>query len=136
MKKIATGLLAGAVMLILGMLIGQVFHLFIPSLKTEYENPQLFRPWSDPMMSLYFIVPFINGIIFAWLWSLTKQDIHAENKLERGFRFGFIYWIISIPGMIMSYSSFPLSFMMVFSWSATILVQGLCAGLIFYKMLK
>ena len=71
MKTISIGLLAGAVMLIAGMLLGQVLHFLLPDLKSEYENPNLFRPWSDPIMLLYFLVPYINGIIFAWLWSLT-----------------------------------------------------------------
>lgn len=136
MKKILTGLLAGAVMLGLGMLVGQVFQLIDPSLKTEYENPNLFRPWTDPLMLLYFVEPFVMGIIMAWLWDMTKSVIKGNTLLEKGIYFGLIYWVISIPGMIMSYSSFPLSVMLVFSWSFTGIVQTLCAGVLFSKMLK
>ena len=136
MKKIISGLLAGAAMLILGMLIGQVFQNLAPSLKAEYENPNLFRPWSDPIMSLYFFEPFVLGVILAWIWSLTKDIIKGENLTQKGFYFGLIYWATTIPGMIMSYSSFPLSITIVLSWSITGIFQSLCAGFIFSKMLK
>ena len=137
MKKIiGVGLLAGVLMLITGMLTGQVFHFFIPSLKEEYLNPNLFRPWSDPIMSLYFLHPFIVGVIFAWIWNRTKQLFPGNTVREKGLRFGLIYWMISIPGMLISYSSFPVSLLLTFSWSISNLVQGICAGLLFSKMLK
>lgn len=136
MKKILTGLLAGAIMLGIGMLIGQVFQYFVPELKNEYQNPNLFRPWSDPLMSLYFVVPFITGLILVFIWEMTKGIIKGNSMIEKGFNFGIIYWVIGIPGMIMSYSSFPLTFILVSSWTITALFQALVSGLLFSKMLK
>lgn len=134
MKKIITGIGVGAIMLIVGMAMGQVFDLLASSLKTEYQNPDLFRPWSDPIMSLYFAVPFLTGLILVYVWDAAKKIVKGGDQTIRGLRFGFIYWIITIPGMIMSYSSFTLSLMMVTSWTISNLFQALCAGLLFSKL--
>lgn len=136
MKKVIIGIIAGTLMLIVGMLVGEFFHLLLPSLQLEYENEQLFRPWSDPLMSLYYFVPLITGVILAWIWDYVKDALVADTAVKKGIMFAFIYWITTIPGMIMSYSSFPLSFFIVFSWTVSNLIQAVGAGLIFAKMLK
>jgi len=137
MKKIIlSGLLAGVVMLVVGMVVGILFGAVFPALKAEYENTSLFRPWSDPIMSIFFVAPFILGIILAWIWTKTKGLFHAEKNWKKGLNFGLVYWVVTIPGMIISYSSFPISLLVVLSWSITILVQALCAGLIYAKLNK
>ncbi len=137
MKKILlSGLLAGVVMIIVALAIGQVLNFIVPSVEKEYHNQNLFRPWSDPLMSLMFVEPFILGIILAWIWSKVKDLIKHEAFWRRGVCFGFVYWVITIPGMIMSYSTFPISLIMTVSWSASIFVQAICAGLIFSKIIK
>ena len=136
MKKVIIGLLAGVFMLVVGILVGEVFHRLFPSLQLEYENKQLFRPWSDPLMSVYYFVPLVSGVILAWIWDYVKEIIVADSIVKKGLYFAFIYWITTIPGMMMSYSSFPLSFIIVFSWTVANLFQVIGAGLIFAKMLK
>ncbi len=136
MKRFISSLVAGAIMLVAGMLTGQLFQLVVPSIKLEYMNPCLFRPWSDPMMSLVFIEPFIIGFILVWLWDKTKSLITGETFLEKGIKFGLSYWVISIPGMIMSYSSFPVTLLLVINWSVSGLIQTLCAGIYLSKVLK
>lgn len=136
-KTLLTGLLGGIVMLAASMLTGQIFLMLVPALQQEYQNPQLFRPWTDPLMMLYFIHPFLLGIILAWIWDKVKMVIIAPTDLKKGLYFGFTFWIASsIPGMLMSYASFPLSFMIIASWSVGGLVEMLCVGLLFAKMLK
>lgn len=136
MKKTLIGLMVGLIMLVIGMLVGQVFQSVFPSIKSEYENPALFRPWSDPLMSLMFVQPFFVAVILAWIWDLTKEVIRGNSLMEKGLSFGFIYWLLTIPGMIMSYSSFPVSFMLVISWTVTNFVQSLLSGIIFSRMIK
>lgn len=136
MRKVIVSLVSGGVMLIVGMIVGQLLQLLMPSTKIEYQNPNLFRPWSDPIMSLVFIEPFILSAFLLWIWTMTKELFKSDSQLYNGLFFGFIYWIITIPGMIMSYSSFPVSLMLVCSWSITILFQALFAGVIFSKMVK
>ncbi len=136
MKKTIVGLFVGVIMVLIQIPLGQVFQAIFPSLKTEYENPALFRPWSDPLMSIMLVQPLLVGIILAWIWDLTKGIVKGNLLMEKGIYFGFVYWITTIPGMIMSYSSFPISIVMVISWSVTIFVQSLLAGVLFARTLK
>lgn len=136
MKKIIIGIVTGAAMIVANMIVGMIFQYFVPSIKTEYENQQLFRPWSDPRMSLMFLQPFMVGIILAWIWSWVKNIVPGDTPVKKGLYFGFIYWIIAIPGMVISYGTFPVTCMLICSWSLGILVQSLCAGLMYSKLLK
>ncbi len=129
------GVISGMIMLIISILLNQFYVMLFPSLRIDYENPHLFRPWSDPLMSVYYVVPFLTGIILVWIWD-SIHEIIGGSKMRRGIRFGLGYWITSLPGMLMSYSSFPLSFIMVLSWTITILIQALASGLLFATFLK
>ncbi len=132
MKKIiVSGLLAGAAMLVVGFGVGYALMAVFPTLAAEYANTALFRPWSDPIMSLYFAHPFVLGLILAWIWGVVKGVIGGAGWAAKGARFGLAYWVVSIPGMIISYASFPLSLLMVATWSASILLQALAAGFIY-----
>lgn len=82
-------------------------------------------------MSIYFVHPFVVGIILAWLWNKTKSLFSGANFWKKGALFGLVYWIITtIPGMIISYASFRLSFLMIVSWTVLGLVEVLCVGII------
>jgi len=132
-KVIVSGLLAGLVIFIASMLTSRIFGVIFPQLNAEYQNESMFRPWSDPLMLLYFLYPFLLGIILAWFWQITK-NLFGEN-IKGGMNFGFVYWVISsIPGMFITYSSFQVSLLMVISWSLAGLVSAVLAGIIFAKM--
>lgn len=130
MKKIiSTGLIVGAIMLIASLAVSWIFGYFFPGVKAEYENTGLFRPWSDPKMSLYFLHPFLAAFLLAWFWDKTKI------VFKNGVNFGVFYWIIaSIPGMFISYSSFQVSFLMILEWTLAGLIQAILAGLVLEKM--
>jgi len=137
MKKIVVpGLVAGLAILIVGLIVGQIFNVAFPSIMAEYQNTSLYRPFDDPLMITYWPQPFILGVILAWIWNMTKMLLPGDKACPRGCRFGLIYWAVTIPGMIMSYASFPISVLMVFSWSITILAQSLTAGFILALMNK
>ena len=64
MKKILlSGLLAGLAMVVVGVILNTIWQKIFPGLQAEYQTA-LFRPWSDPIMSLVFVV-FIIIIIIA-----------------------------------------------------------------------
>lgn len=138
MKKILVpGLIAGLVMLVAGMVIGQLCTLALPSMAKEYENASLFRQWSDPIASLFFLYPFFLGIALAWVWDRTKGVIGEGSIWVKGSRFARAFWIVStLPGILMSYSSFPISLAMALTWLLSSLLQLLCAGFIYAKMNK
>lgn len=125
MKKIfLSGLILGAVLLVVSLISNQLSYFLFPGLKAEYQNPALFRPWTDPAMQLFFLHPFILGVILTWLWSKLK------NSFGNSFKFALAYWLITLPGMFISYSSFPISLTMVISWSLSGLLQSLVAGVV------
>jgi len=134
-NKIIIGGVSGVIMLSISVLITQFFETIFPLLKSEYTNSHLFRPWSDPLMSVYYIVPFLTGIILVWIWDSIKEIIPG-SKIVKGIRFGLGYWITTLPGMIMTYSSFSLSFIIVLSWTITTLAQSIIVGLFFTFFLK
>lgn len=134
MKKVVVpGIVAGAFMLAVGMAFGWLLNMVFPSVAVEYSNVALFRPWSDPLMSLYFAAPFILGIVLALIWNKTKVLIQGPTG-RRGMHFGFFYWLLTISGMVITYSSFQISLVMAVSWSVSILVQAICAGIVLARL--
>lgn len=135
-KVILPGLVAGLIMLILGTAVSYLLMLPFRSVAAEYTNTNLFRPWTDPAMYYMFVHPFIVGIILAWVWNKVKGVVGGAGWAGHGLRFGLAYWVVTIPGMLISYSSFQISATMVAIWSVTILVQALCAGMVYAGMNK
>ena len=134
MKKILIpGLVAGVAMLIAGMIVSQLINLAFPALMEEYKAA-LFRPWEDPLMSLYFAHPFVVGLALAFVWDKVK-GLLSGGPLKRATNFALAYFIVAtIPGMLISYSSFPLSILMILSWTLSSLIQAWTAGLVLAKL--
>ncbi|HTY39512.1 MAG TPA: hypothetical protein VMC43_00235 [Candidatus Paceibacterota bacterium] len=132
MKRIIlVGLLAGAAMLVANFVLNDIVNAILPSLQTEYQNTAVFRPWSDPRMSLYFLYPFFIGLALALVWERT-EGIYLPWS-----RFAFLAWLtISVPGMLITYASFQVSRWMILGWLLTGLVDLLLASWIYHKMLK
>jgi len=127
------GIVAGIVILVLGMVISYLF-MIIPSVAADYNDAQVIRSLQDPLMSLFFIYPFVLGIALSWVWSITKVLVEGP-AWKRGTRFGLTYFVIAtIPGMLISYSSFSLSILTIISWTVSGLISAIVAGCIFAKM--
>lgn len=110
--------------------------MLIPSVTADYNNSNIMRSWNDPLMSLFFLYPFVLGIALAWIWNRTKPLFKGTWR-KRSFNFGLSYFIIAtIPGMLITYSSFPLSFWTVIGWTVSGFVNAYVAGMIFAKMNK
>ena len=133
-RIVVPGIVTGLAMLLAGMALSRGFMAMIPELQTEYENTSLFRSSSDPMMMIYFVQPFITGLILAWIWDRTKTLFSSGTAAGKGARFGAVYWIFSLGGMVISYSSFPISLSMIATWYLSILFQGLLAGILLAKL--
>lgn len=136
MKKIILfGIVVGIINLILGTVVSYLFMLF-PAVSADYNNSAVMRAWSDPLMSLFFVYPFIQGIILAWVWDMSKTLFHG-TLAGRGTKFGLAIWLIStIPGMWMSYTCFPLSFLTIVSWTVGGFVTAIAAGIILARINK
>lgn len=135
-KIILPGLVAGLLMLIVGMILSTILNMVFPSLVTEYNNIAIFRSYSDPLMSLFFAYPIALGLILAFVWDKVKGLLQGSNG-QVAVRFGFFYWLVaSVPGMIVTYSSFQVSILMVLTWTLISFVNGVIAALVFQKMMK
>jgi hypothetical protein len=136
MKKILfPGLIAGVAMLVVGFVVSWLFGL-IPSVAAEMKNAALFRPFSDPRMMLYFVYPFLLGIILAWAWYKSKV-LFKGSAIARGVNFGMSYGILAtIPGMLITWSSFAISGITVIGWLVSGFANAIVAGLILTKMNK
>jgi len=130
------GLLAGFLNFIVGLGLNYVVNLAFPSIALEYQNEAIFRPWSDPLMMVYFLYPFILGVVLAYLWMFIQNRLEGDATLE-AFEFAKFYFIVAtLPGMFVTYTSFQLSLIMVLLWAAFGFVQVYIAGFIFAKFIK
>lgn len=125
MKKIIwPGILLGLIILGVGMIVNYLFML-IPSVAADY-NTEFMRSWQDPLMMLFFLYPFILGIVFAWLWAKTKTSFKGNM---RGCYFGWLlFFLTTFPGMFVTYSSFNLSFLTILGWTVAGLLNAKIAG--------
>jgi hypothetical protein len=124
-------------MLFASMVVGMVFGAIFPGLMAEYENTNIFRPWTDPLMNLYYVHPFLLGIFLAFAWSKGKGLIKEKDKLKKGALFGVWVWILfGTPGMLMTIASFQVSVLIVLTWTVSILIQDVLAGIVFAYMDK
>ena len=135
-KKIVVGLTSGLIILIVSIVVSYFFHFFQPSIQLEYQNQEIFRSVSDPLMSYFYIEPFLLGCILLWVWGKFNLIIKGDSQLEKGLRFGLIYWIITLPGLLMTFTSFKVSLLMVISWSISNLISAVFSGILFSKMIK
>lgn len=136
MKKIIIpGIVAGVVLLVVSMGISAIFNALFPQINQEYMNPSIFRPWSDPLMTLYFAYPFLLGLVLAIVWDKAKSVVSGKTYVDKGFQFGLLYFIAAgIPGMFITYSSFQVSLLMVINWSIAGFIEAVVAGIILAKM--
>jgi len=133
-KIVLPGLLAGIAMLVTGICVSALVTAIFPSLKSQYTNTQLFRAMDDPMMTLYFIHPFFLGMVLAWIWNDVKTIFSGQSIMASAWKFAIRYWFVSVSGMIISYSSFQISFIMVGSWTVSILVESIVVAFILAKL--
>jgi hypothetical protein len=123
-KVIGPGLLLGVIMLVVGMIINYLFML-IPSVNADYYSGFM-RSWQDPAMMAFFLYPFILGLVFAWLWAKTKSSFNGKM---RGCYFGWLlFFLTTVPGMWVTYTSFNLSFLTILGWTVSGLINAKISG--------
>lgn len=136
MKKIVpTGLFVGLILFLASMTYNWLLNMFLPGLAQEYTRSGIFRPWTDPLMSLYFVYPFVLGLVLTFGWNLVKLNFKGKDWIKRGWKYGIFYWIIaSFPGMFISYSSFQVSLTLICSWTLGGLIESVVAGVLLAKL--
>ena len=132
-KVVISGLAAGLVMLVLGWFVMMpLMEMIFPGLMSEYENG-VFRPLNDPLMSYMFIHPFVIGLVMAYVFQVFKP-FPKKKFVGRGIHYGFMFWLlVTVPGMLVTLSSFVVSVDMVLSWTVEFLIEMPIAGIIIAK---
>ena len=87
-------------------------------------------------MSLMYVEPIILGLVLAWIWDKVKGVVKGATAAQKAWNFGLVYWVLAIPGMVMSWASFPISLTMVFTWWVSILAQAFVGAWILAKLNK
>ena len=112
-------------------------NALFPALAAEYVDSGIFRPWSDPLMQMFFAYPFILGVILAFVWDKLKTQVKGQSVFSRGLNFGQSYFLVAtIPGMFITYTSFQVSLGLVLSWTTGGLIEGIFAGWVLAKLNK
>ena len=128
------GLITGVAILVLTLGVNWLVGMMLPGIMQEYQNVAIFRPWEDPLMMVYFVYPFIFGVVAAYLWNIIKNSLKGD-EVKKALQFAKIYFIIAtIPGMFITYTSMQISLTMVVLWAIVGYVQAFVAGYIFAKM--
>ncbi len=135
-KTIFAGLLTGLVMTITSVVVSMIFGFVLPQIQKEYVGNSIFRPWSDPLMSLIFVAPFLIAIILAILWEKHKNMLPGNNSYAKVMKLFMLYFCFSIIGMIITYSTFAISLLMVFSWMVSGFLQLIIGAWVLLKMIK
>ncbi len=137
MKKVVIfGLVAGALMLAVSIVLSLIISAIFPQAMAEYSNSQIFRQMDDPLMYYFFLHPFVMGIILSLIWPKVKGLIGGEG-LKKGLVYGFYVWLFfGVPGMLMSISSFQVSTFLVGTWTVSVLAQDLAAGVVISRMAR
>jgi len=128
------GIAAGFVMFILGWFVMMpVLEMIFPGLPAEYESG-VFRAWDDPLMSYMFIHPFVIALIMAFVFNAV-HPFKKKGFVERGIYYGLMFWLlVTVPGMLVTLSSFNVSVEMVLSWTIEFLIEMPITGIIIAKL--
>lgn len=134
-KIIMPGLVAGIAMLVTGVSLSWIYNRIFPQLANEYSDEYLFRPWSDPVMLWFFVHPIAVALLLAWIWDKVKDLFPSVlSSGEKAIRFALIYSIFSACGMLITYSTFPVSLLMVGSWLLSVFIEGIIGTWLLAKL--
>ena len=85
---VKSGLIAGLIMLIISFVMTIILDLIFPQITLEYST-QMYRSWNDPLMLLFYLHPFILGLILSWVWQLTSLIMKGDD-ITKAVKFTFI----------------------------------------------
>ncbi|MBP8240135.1 MAG: hypothetical protein KAX50_09245 [Saprospiraceae bacterium] len=131
-RMLISGVVAGAILLILSYGVLFVTIRMFPSVVEEYYNP-IFWPGGERAL-LFFAHPFVLCICLAWFWERSKS-LYTGSWWFRGAEMGLVYGVVAtLPSMWITFSAISVSLAMVLTWLLYGFVQAVIAGLIFARL--
>jgi hypothetical protein len=133
MKKILiSGLVSGAVLLVVSFIMLNVAIALFPQTFEEYYNDTFNLNGERDIF--FYMHPFVLSFGLAWFWQRFK-DMFKGNFFVRGLELGLVFAIVAmLPTMWITYSAIAVSFIVVGTWFLYGLVQTCIAGMIFGKL--
>lgn len=103
------GLIVGFIIMVIDIVIGGIFRLFLP-----YDIFELggMRKISDPIMLLFFVHPWVLSFILSFVYSHFGKALNG-NYIAKGWKFGLLMWIvIFVPYTFLVFTSmeYPIGF--------------------------
>jgi hypothetical protein len=121
-KVIISGLVAGVVILVVGMLTGSLFSV-------DYsKTPELWKEMTGNWYYQMWAVDFVEGIIYAMVFTVLYNSIPGKGW-KKGLNYGIILWLVgTVPGMMLTYLTMAVPDMIVASWTFGGLISLVIAG--------
>ena len=132
-EKMKIAALTGVVLLVIFLRLNYFLQRLLPELRNEYENSCSIRSSSDSKMCLLLMHPFALSITMAFIWGKTKGIIEHKMGNAKGLLFGVLFWTISLPLLLLSYTLLPFTLTMFIAMAFIGLIQMTTAGFIFSK---
>jgi hypothetical protein len=131
-KIITTGLVAGAILLIVSLIGLYLINLMAPSVAAQYvDTAFIIEPHKN---ILYYTHPFIISMALSWFWVRYKSAL-TGTFINKGIEFGLIYSLVAVfPMMWLIYAAMSVSLEIVTTWFVITIIQGIVAGLVIEKM--
>jgi len=102
-KNIATGSIsAGFALLILMVISGYLVNMVLPTDISQYGG---MRAMNDPIMTLFYLYPFVIACVTAIIFDIVKDCLNG-TPVRRGLMFGvMLICIMTIPSLFVMYTS-------------------------------
>jgi hypothetical protein len=127
MKKIIiSGLLAGVVILLLGILFGAL------SSEMYKLSPRVFwRPMGGDWFMKMAVFDLLTGFVLVFIFSVIKGALPGAG-LMKGISFGIIIWVAGpLVGLTMTYLTMAIRMKLIAVWAINDLLNYVISGLIF-----
>jgi len=128
MNFLVAGLIAGVAVTLVNVLFHFVTQSLYPAFQLEMHTCKAIRPLEDPrMMYAGLVHPILESVLFSFIFSHFKlaagTDVFSAVALAAQ-----IWFVCTLPGMFLTYSSFRVSLPLVIMWSVSTLVQAATAA--------
>lgn len=91
---------------------------------------------NHPLMGFYtpFVSPFVKAFLIAYVTSvLSISAPGVRDKTIEGAIVGIGFWLVSaLPGVMLDFSAFKMSFWTAVSWWTTSLLNDICTTSVIY----
>jgi len=133
MKTLKAGIAAGVAMLIVYFVVNMIVMAVAP-----YDVLSLggMRSATDPLMMLFFLHPFVLGLVFAHAYGYVGKSLKGR-PVEKGREYGILMWLVyTVPSAFVVLTSMNYPTVFVIQQVAGGWVMMLFGGMVIAKMSK